>query len=180
MTLAVNGNSFGFIEPCRIPGVFTFATLPSIPTGTSTGKYCAWTSDQGLCWWGGTNWVVIGGGGGAGPGNTPGFGAAVITDNAPATTLTDYSPTGLSFSTSEIRIATTADTTLNSLVATGRTAGSSALLANVGVGNLFVNHQGAGTAAYKFRCMGQAQVTIPIEGCAIIVYDATSGAWRFA
>lgn len=55
MTLATSSTNIGIPAPTQLPGVFTVATLPSLP-GANAGSYTAYTSDGGLCQWNGASW----------------------------------------------------------------------------------------------------------------------------
>lgn len=165
----------------RLPGSYTIATLPTRPTTSNNPAVqgvLAYTTDGGYYAWNGTIWVALGGGAGPGPSNTPGFGSASITDAAPTTTLTNYSPAGLTSATSEIRMNATAATTLNSLVSTGRTNGSAARLVNYGTAVITIPHLGTGAAGNQFRCPSAASSFLANEAATLVVWDSASNAWR--
>lgn len=87
----------------------------------------------------------------------------------------DWAPTGLS-GASVIRASTDASRNLTGL--TGGADGRVIALANVGAQALVIKHDVTSTAANRFYCPGNADVTLAANTTVLIQYDSTSSRWR--
>lgn len=99
----------------------------------------------------------------------------IITPTQLAANTDNWNPTGLS-TADLIRASTDASRNLTGIVAP--TTGRAMILANVGSSDLVLKHDVTSTAANRFYCPDNADVTVKRNTAVIIYYDATVSRWR--
>lgn len=87
----------------------------------------------------------------------------------------NWAPAGLS-TAAVIRVSTDKSRNLTGL--TGGADGRVIVLMNVGSYDLVLKHDVTSTAANRFYCPNSADMTLPPNGSAVLVYDSTSSRWR--
>ncbi len=87
----------------------------------------------------------------------------------------NWAPTGLS-TAAVIRASTDASRNLTGL--TGGATGRIIVLANIGAFDLVLKHDVTSTAANRFLCANDADLTLQKDATAVLVYDNTSARWR--
>jgi hypothetical protein len=87
----------------------------------------------------------------------------------------DWNPTGLA-TAAVIRASTDASRNLTGIVAPA--APRAIALANVGAFDLVLKHDVTSTAANRFFCPNDTDVTLQKDSAVILAYDATSDRWR--
>jgi hypothetical protein len=75
-----------------------------------------------------------------------------------------------------VRASTDASRNLTGIVAP--TSERLAILENVGAQSLVLKHNTTSTAANRFLCPGDTDLTIPADGAVVLEYDLTSARWR--
>jgi hypothetical protein len=102
------------------------------------------------------------------------LGITVISATISANT-DDWNPTGLS-TASAIRATLTADWSLSGIIAPADDR--LLILDNIGGGNLTLVHDATSTAANRFLCPGDLDLTMPVDSWVWLQYDIASARWR--
>lgn len=91
----------------------------------------------------------------------------------------DYSPGTLGLASTTAFVSTDASRDFTGLLATGAGDGYELLFVNDGANPAVLQHQNVGSAAgNRFLCSTGADITVPANGAARIVRDATATRWR--
>jgi hypothetical protein len=87
----------------------------------------------------------------------------------------NWNPTGLA-TASALRVTLTANWNLTGIVAPSDDR--LMILDNIGGGTLTLKHDVTSTAANRFLCVGDVDMTLPVDGWTWLQYDFTSSRWR--
>jgi len=98
-----------------------------------------------------------------------------ITPSTLTSNTDNWSPTGLS-SAAAIRVATDASRNLTGL--TGGSAGRMMVIHNIGSNDLVIKHDTTSTAANRFLCPNDTDLTLQKDASIILRYDSNSARWR--